>query len=111
MSCSNTTTIASAAITVAAGSRIKIEGSISVREQDADCDAVLAITGMVNVGAVIYLGLADFGSLSFTHVTAPQAGGQVTVDMTISALGAGASLIGPVSPGMTTLVLTEIPAP
>lgn len=103
------TTIASATITVGAGSRIKIEGSVSILggPGSAPGTVFLSVADVAGAGSVVDFDEGEFRPLTLLGVTDPQAGGPVTVDLLLTADGAGAEAVN-TSPGQASLTLTEI---
>lgn len=101
--------IASASITVAAGSRIKIEGLASFDGFVAAGRALLSSPAVATVSASQSFNAADglnFRTCNYLAVTDPQAGGPVTVALQLEVVGSPGSNVS--STSGTVLILTEL---
>lgn len=102
--------IASATITVAAGSRIKVEAMTAVTGSDADGFVNMSTDSLPVSGVFQGFGAVISNSnqvVNLLGVTDPQVGGDVTVNLLMAIDGqTGAHVSGTV----TALTLTEVPA-
>lgn len=103
--------IASASITLSAGSRIKIEGLACFDGSVAAGRAVLTSPLFSSVNASQSFGTAledSFRTCNFLSISDPQPSGLVTVGLFIAVVGDAGARID--IAGLTVLTLTEIPA-
>lgn len=104
--------IASASITLSAGSRVKIEGLACFDGSVAAGRAALTSPLFSSVNASQSFGVAEdlsFRTCNFLSVTDPQPAGLVTIGLFISVVGDPGARID--IAGLTVLTLTEILAP
>jgi len=98
--------IASASITLVAGSRVKIEGLVCFTGSVASGRGVVTSPLFSLVNASQSFDVGDFRTCNFLSVSDPQPAGLVTIGLFVTVLGNAGARID--AAGLTALTLTEI---